>query len=324
MKKYIIVTEANYDVASGHLYECIALSKKMNTLKLPVILAVNKSMPSKWLGLLDDINYIFYDNVLEIAEQLYHTKNARNDEFYIITNLRDVNNRVVKDLRWNEHTTVVCLDEWGNKNIECDIVINNMASDSFWKYSGALQCYCGAKYLILSEKLKDYATKNKVIRRNIDNVVISMGGVDKFNHTKDVLSVIGDNNDIKRIDVVLGGGYRYEDTLTTLCAKDSRVYLHRNIDYIYDLFYEADVAFSAGGNTMYELAAIGTPSIILPTMEHEEKNAIAFLDHGVFDVVKDVNSITLPDYYQRKKSSFQGKEYIDGCGIENVMDIICG
>lgn len=327
--KILIITEANEKVASGHLMESIALYKKLVANNIEALILRNHDMPCLWEKKLESIDNATYSFSLcqgmeEILKHLQH-----NAYDVIVTDLREIQNEQLLRIKQVFQGKIICLDEWGNRFLDCHVIVNNMADRSFWNYKdSSARIYAGMQYLILNSALKNYHEKKKVISQEIRNVVITMGGVDSNNSTKKIYDTIKEIDSIKTIHIVLGGGYRNEEKIRQSVETDLRCVVHKDIDYLFELIYDADVAFCAGGNTMYEIACIGTPAIVVPTMPHEEINGRAFQRTGfghvfVRDDMKEILSFMLNfDQKMRAQMSSCGKKLIDGNGVERVLQII--
>ena len=327
--KILIITEANQNVASGHLLESIALYSKAVQEKNIVKLAVNSNLREEWKTYINNLDTVTYGNDLDNGIIIIREYLKRESFDVIVTDVRQLLESHVLQLRKNYSGLLICLDEWGNRKLSCDIIINNMMNEYFWNYNGSrAKIYCGPQYLMLKSSLKKYHDKDKKISKTINKILISMGGVDIYNHTLRILQTIINNYRLKRIDVVLGGGYTYEQEIVSCFANDKRVKIHKNIDYMFELFLEDDIAFTAGGNTLYEMAAVGIPCIVLPTMKHEELNGMAFAEKGYGVVIKDgelnrlEETIEFLNYETRVKMSETGKKLIDGQGVDRVWNIV--
>lgn len=327
--KILIITEANQEVASGHLIESVALAYKAIQEKHCVMIALNSNLREEWKTYINNLEVITYGNDLDAGILVIKEYIKKYKFDIIVTDVRQLIESQVSELRLYHTGLIICLDEWGNRKISCDIIINNMMSDYFWNYdaSGA-KIYCGPEYLMLKSSLQLYHNKEKMISKSVNKVLISMGGVDINNHTLKILKSIMYNSHINVIDVVLGGGYMYEKDIISDFSNDKRIKIHKNIDYIYELFLKDDIAFTAGGNTLYEMAAVGIPCIVVPTMKHEEINGMAFEEKGYGMVVREKELYRLEekmkmfDYDNRVIMSKNGKKLIDGKGLERVWNII--
>ena len=96
---------------------------------------------------------------------------------------------------------------------------------------------------------------------------------------------------------------------------------------------ESDVAISAGGQTLYELARVGVPTIGICVAENQLGNLkgwgkAGFLEYAGWykksDLMKELKRSLeyLEDASVRKSKSKAGKEFIDGKGGFRVIDEI--
>lgn len=79
------------------------------------------------------------------------------------------------------------------------------------------------------------------------------------------------------LDVVVGMNATFDDD----ACRTSRVTLHDNPSRMASLMSAADLAVSAAGTTVYELIAVGTPSIVFPLVDNQRHNAREFAQAGL-------------------------------------------
>lgn len=330
-KKILIVTEANERIASGHLFECIVCADYFQSHGLYTDLMVNKDMPFQ-LGQRIPNGYLTYQR--NIQEEPDYLISCINRDLYqtVIFNLREINNGFLKNIKKKTNSCLICIDEFGNRRLDADIIINPMIDENYWNYDTDAKLYCGEQYLVLPLDLQEYHQKKKNIKKNIDTITISMGGVDCGNTTMKLAEwlpqIAGDIN----MNVVLGGGYLHRDMLETVIAGNDKVHIYQNISYLSRLFFESDLAICAGGNTLHELAVIGTPAIVVPSMPHEVKNGEAYQRKGfslcgnnsfLFEKaeLKELYE-TIKEEIVRRKMSYRGKMIADGKGFRRIYDIV--
>ena len=99
------------------------------------------------------------------------------------------------------------------------------------------------------------------------------------------------------------------------------------------LMHEADIGISSGGLTMYEMAATGTPNIVLSQVPHELDNARLMEDEGIIEnlgmgsealdswITNTVERLA-GDTARRCAMSESGKKHVDAKGIERVLTLI--
>ena len=330
-----ILTEADEQIASGHLLECIDLAKDMMQAGIAVSFFVNADCPAAFQTRIP-FAYQMYERNADGTLMMPQDAGVRPDVF--VFNFRAVTNRVLDSFRGGG--TLVCIDEWGHRALDCDIIINPMVDPYYWHYDTNAKVYGGAEYLALSEKLQDYRQQEKLIREHIERICITMGGVDLHGTTVKLVRWLPDiqetlHGTIQHVDVVLGGGFAHDAALQeAIVASDCKdiLHLHRNIPILYDLLMQADLAFCAGGNTLHELATLGVPAIVIPTMPHEWRNGKAFERKVCCMGLPLATEVTKDDTLKavktcmpistRQKMNDAGRTQFDGMGRKRILEVI--
>lgn len=325
----LIITEANQKVASGHLFESIVCYNELVKWIPGVFLMVNSDMPRQFKEKLPGGFYEYTSNIQEEADYLIQFI-IDNNIGIIVFNLRDIENQFILKLKSNLPVYIICIDEFGHKTLNVDVIINPMIDASYWKYDSSADLYCGAEYLVLPPNITKYHEMDIKISDDIHVVTVSMGGVDAPGTTLkmvDWLPAIW--NDVQ-LNLVIGGGFPYKNELNKIDNKHIMVY--QNIDYIYDLFIKSDLVICAGGNTLHELAVIGVPTLVIPSMPHELRNGQAFQKKGFSICCNLASKITRNDFIDslekiksvevRRQMSQNAKKMADGCGYERVCSIV--
>ena len=331
-KKVLLITEANDFVASGHLFECAELAKLLRKAGIHVDIAVNDDANDSFKQRLDG-PYLEYHKNVEI-DHVFFVNQLQSERYSIlVTNLREVHDEWISWIRKVCNAVIICIDEWGHRFLGCDVIINPMIDPYFWEYKGSkAKLYTGQAYLILPEKIAEYHKREKNISKKITRVCVSMGGVDKYGSTVKIVKwILGQHQEVQH-DVILGGGFKYQENLDSIIKGNSNINMMQNIKNIYDYFEKADLAFCAGGNTLHELACIGTPAIVVPTMPHEFNNGKKFEEWGFGIVLSQADNISNDEFTKawnliseenkRRDMMLAGKKICTGTGGELIMNLI--
>lgn len=333
MDTIFIVTEANEIVATGHLMESIVCANTLSEAGYEVSFWVNNNADQ---SLKKRIPCQFQE-YLESIEKDYNrlTKSvSRINPKAIIFNLREITerflNRIQTDIEQN--TKIVCIDEFGHRNLSADIIINPMIAPYYWEYGDSkAQSFCGAQYLVLPEKLEELHQKEKKVNQEIHRIVVSMGGADPKNYTLDLVECMPQRFPDAAIEIIVGGGNRNRKEIEKRAVRYKNLVIRENISNLPDLIYGADLLVCAGGNTLHESACIGTPAIVVPSMPHEERTAKCFEEKGfglAVDIKNDWKKSVLAlcdkieDYALRSQMCVKGKKISDGCGRKRILEII--
>lgn len=330
-EKIVVLTEADEKVASGHLKECGVLTEELQRVGYGAMLWVNEDIPEGFLKGIS-VDYFKYRRPIEagIADVISYIKQETVP--LLIINLRNVDNELILEIKKECDIWILCIDEFGHRRLDCDIIVNPMIDKSFGQYEGRYKrMFLGNKYLVLPTKYHEWNQKEKKINDKIEEITISMGGVDINNTTGKIVNWLQEQKlGMIKINVVLGGGYPYFNELQSV-IKSSNFSIFQNINYLDKLFFNSDIAFCAGGNTLHELACIGTLAIVIPTMPHEFRNGKAFEHNGFgrcyrnfeeFEINVGEHFFVFFDKETRYLHMKAGKACADGAGYQRVIALI--
>lgn len=329
--KIAIVTEADEYVASGHLKECIVLAEELKKREYEFSFWVNEDILEGFLKGVPK-GYQKYQRPVEIGIETIISFIKRERVQLLIFNLRSIENNLILKVRHSCNVKILCIDEFGHRRLDCDIIVNPMINDIYWQYEGEYRYkFAGNQYLILPQKYFGWYQKKKEIRMDIKKICISMGGVDRNNTTEKLVKWIQSGKfENAEVCIVLGGGYSDREGLEQK-VKGKSFRFFQNISFLDEIFAESDLAFCAGGNTLHELACIGTPAIVIPSMPHEYQNGKAFEAKGfgicyrTFAEFKQQAGEGLLNCFGQKERFVQsaaGKRCADGKGYLRVLRII--
>ena len=136
--------------------------------------------------------------------------------------------------------------------------------------------FFGQDYFILRDEFFHFPKAKEI--NNVKEVLITFGGVDPNNYTKKVISSIY-NYCIEKniiINVIAGFGYQSFESLSTF----TEINVLKNISNISDYMYSSDLIFTSAGRTIYEIASVGTPAIVLSQNERETTHFFAYEKFG--------------------------------------------
>lgn len=193
------------------------------------------------------------------------------------------------------------------------------------------ELYLGTKYVPLRQEFSDCPKKK--ISLQIEKLLIMSGGTDPYG-VMDKLLVRLNRRQYKRIDVICG---RYNGAYDRLCAKyseESNIQIHCSVTNIERYMKEADLAISAGGTTLYELCACGTPAISFSFADNQLDNVRQFEEDNLIDYAGDARHEDVvfhikryieryeADLELRKDRSVQMKKMVDGKGAIRIAKVL--
>lgn len=192
--------------------------------------------------------------------------------------------------------------------------------------------YWGPEYAILREQFRG---REKVVRDDARTVLLSFGGSDPQGLTLKVAEALQDLDPALDLVAVLGPAFSFRRELVELEPTLRRRV--RVIDdahgHISELMLEADVMVGSGGMSVYEIAALGTPGVILGQNAREDKRMREFAQQGTVDYLglgTDVepgaiaNAVKklLGDPERRRQMSMRGRTMVDGLGATRAAEVV--
>lgn len=172
--------------------------------------------------------------------------------------------------------TVINFEDLGEGALEADLVVNAIYPER----EALPNHHFGPAFFCLPSEFA--LTPPRELAPAVRSVLVTFGGVDPANLTRRVLEAIDDECARRgiRIDVVAGIGYRAFDTL----ARFTAVNVERAVVDMADRIRGADLAFTSAGRTVFEIASLGTPTIVLAQNSRELTHSFASEEHGFMNL----------------------------------------
>lgn len=326
--KILILTEGGKRIGFGHIARSGALCDALEEKGASSILVVNADNSVKVL--LKNRKYIILNWIQERAKLfslLAGADMAIIDSYLAGTDLyKSISEKV---------GTVVCLDD--NKRIRYPrgFVVNGSIYAKKLKYprTGNVKYLLGAEYTPLGRAFWSVPEKN--IRTILESVLITFGGDDLRNITPQVLKLLVAKFPrlIKR--VIVGYGFSDHNRRQIKKAADGKTELiyHPDARRLRDAMLSCDIAVSAAGQTLYELARVGVPTVAVAVAENQLNNAKGWHSAGFISYAgwwdgKDLLSRVigginyLEDKDVRIEKSAIGMKFVDGNGCNRISNFI--
>lgn len=115
------------------------------------------------------------------------------------------------------------------------------------------------------------------------SVLITTGGSDSF-HLAGQLLMEAMKYDVlktKEYYVVSGSLNPHIGELQALAQKHENIHIYCNVTHMAELMARSEIALSAGGSTLYELCAMGVPTIAFSFAENQERLVQTFVKRGI-------------------------------------------
>jgi len=291
MKLYIF-TEGSIDIGFGHITRCIALYRQFEQKGWSPKLIIRGDQTI--LSLVTNVNHSFADWLNPTVLEQYLSKKI--DIAIIDSYLAD---KIVYEKISRSANLTVYLDDNNRFDYPKGIVVNGNIYASLlpYKKKNCQEYLLGTFFTLLRNEFVNVL--EKVIQKNIHNILIMFGGDDNHNMTPKVLNMLNKQYPKLKKVVIIGAGFQHAQEL--LCDQDKNILCVSNpsASHIKELMINADIAISGGGQTLYELARTGTPTIGVVVADNQTNNVRELAKQGIIMNVGEWNDETIIENIMR-------------------------
>ena len=263
-KKILFVVTGNKEVGLGHVYRSLTLANSLLPYEIEFLVDKNSQLAYEKIA---ELNYKVH---IQTEESLVEEIKRINPDI-VINDILDTSAEYILSLK-RDGFIVINFEDLGEGAQYADLVINALYPEKVPRPNH----YFGYRYFIPRDEFMHSPVKK--IEPSVENVLITFGGTDPSNLTLKTLESIYDFCKERGIGikVILGLGYR--DNYIFQKFKD--ISILENVKNMSEHMLEADIVFTSAGRTVYEIACIGTPTIVLAQNERELTHFFATAENG--------------------------------------------
>ena len=332
----LIRVDATKEVALGHLRRCISLACKFKEKGVNVLfLTASDDFAERFLGK-SGFNFISVDSAVNSGNDCdFALKTAeRIDAKIIVIDSYEIDEIYRKRLM-NSGLFVISIDDIADRYIPSHLIINGNLNAENLRYAnaGKVSMCLGIRYLILGPDFWNPGRADDT--DNFDNVLITMGGIDHYDLTSKILSVLDKFDFDFDVTAIIGPYYDNLDSIKMQAGRmKKKVDLVDSPPSLFPYMRKCSMAFSAGGQTLYELAALGRPTIGITVWENQAGNVtelsrmgaiigITYKEGNGFSVMLEKSTRRLIyEKTERQSLSSISSSLVDGKGAERACKAI--
>lgn len=254
------VVNGNRQVGLGHLYRTLALADRFVGHQV-VFFTTNSDDAA--LSLIERERYPVRQTAQPSLEEAIERARAN----LVINDILDTTREYIRGLR-KRGLFVVNFEDLGPGADEAHVVINALYEASDPKATHRF----GHEYECLADRFLLYPPIG--FREPPRTLLLTFGGVDENDLTRRILKLtpkILRASPLERVIAIVGPGYAHATALqeTEKTLEESDVEVHRSVENMPALMRKGDMAVTSNGRTVYELAAMGIPTISIAQNERE-------------------------------------------------------
>ena len=325
-KKILILTEGGKESGLGHITRCVSICNEFHLKGISPIFLVHgdDSVKSSLKGFeYHLVNWIedFYETKVLIQSSLIVLIDSMQISRAEIINISDLNTHTIHIDDEKQYNII-------NNGFILDWTINRADGFSLGNRKTGVTYLVGSEFTPLRPEF--YNSPQYVVKKTMKSMLITFGGSDVRNITPNVLKLLIDKFPNIEKKVVIGSGCKSIESIYKIADENTRITFDAAASDMVQNMHESDLAIASGGQTLYELAMIGTPTISITLVRnaiddnigwnkvgflknigwYSDKNLIENLD-------KEINK--LQDYEQRKKMSKIGQFFMTGNGAKLIV-----
>ena len=276
-KRIVFHVFGSFEIGTGHIFHSLSLAHEITDHEIILVCNEKYELAVKKIASID------YKVIASKDEE--KTILDLNPDM-VINDVLNTEKDFILKLKENG-AIVVNFEDLGSGSSHADVVFNELHETP--QKEGA-HYFWGHRYLTLRDEF-DNAKPNSFANR-VEEVLIMFGGTDQNNLTLKTLKVILDTCQMKKImiSIVCGAGYVYLDKLTDFISKCGydKIELHQAIFHLSEIMERSQIAISSNGRSVYELAEMNIPSVIISHHKRElthnfAKQETGFVNIGVFN-----------------------------------------
>lgn len=311
-KMLAIHTDGGFYIGMGHLMECINLARELKKLDINSIFILKATKESVSLIKNGGFNFKIVPPRLSSLETHYWINNFLDTIGIkvILINFPRARLQLIRFFQ-KKSKKVIAITE-NQKDSYADLVVNVIKEP---------------QYMPINPIFSKFNTSRHQ-RKGISKILISMGATDSQGMIFDILKWTDEVKNPLDIVVIIGVAFKQENRLRKFAdSYTKKISIFKNIscnDMLRNMD-KTDIAITAGGDTMFELASRGVPSIAICPGPRQSQAASVFEQHnavinlGIFKEISKINflralSLLLNDYKKINQISESARKLIDGRG----------
>ncbi len=327
--KIAIRADGGANIGMGHVIRTIALAKEIaKSSDVFYICKVNNCISNEYSVGIDKIRAEGF-HVITISEHNLINEIISIEADCLITDSYDVDenyfNKTAEYFKYTGYIDDLCLHDY---NVNFIINQNINALDLDYNYNTTCKFFLGSKYIMLRDEFRN--TKPKHISEKVEDIMITAGGADSLCFTQTILNCVKETD--YNFHVAIGSSFEKEYIQKILSHESDNVHFYFNAN-MYELMNRCDLAISAAGSTLYELAACGTPTLGIVLADNQLGIAEKMHEMGIINylgwyhridnkrLINKIDELS-KNIEARREISLKAQKLIDGKGVEEIAKYI--
>jgi len=342
MLRVVIRTDASSEIGLGHAMRCLSLAEALCGAGHCVVLA-SAVMPTAVERRYDALGVKAMMLSVEIGSRDDATQTAAlardSKADWLIADGYHFHRAWQTIVRAAGPRLLMLDDEAIRSEWDADVILNpnpGTPSDAYVQSAPRTLVLAGSPYALLRSEFAAWRSWPRPIPLLARNVLVTLGGADPANHTAHLMNALQGATDLT-VRVIIGATNPHLEALRAITRgeseRDSHFSLLMHVEDMPSQMAWADVAISAGGTTLWELAAMRLPALVVQLADNQRNRLKAYVEAGaawslgVADTLQMLQVHRLAtalcdDDTTRLRMSRAASRLVDGGGAERVRGLM--
>jgi len=329
-----IRTDMNQTIATGHIMRCLAIADAARDLGEETTFLLADAQAAE---LLEDRGYAYVVlntpwNQMETELEVIKSIIEKYDIQTLLIDSYQVTEKYLEEL--SKVTRTIYLDDLNAFHYPVDSIIcyaNYYKKFAYEENYSVDKLYLGLQYVPLRKEFQNCSSK--MIKEEVENLLILSGGADTYHIISGLLERL-ESKKYQQIHAICGKYNVDYDELKEKYKDYPNIFIHKAVNDMKRYMEQADLVITAGGSTLYELCAVGTPAISYSFADNQMDNVRQFQEDMVIDYAGDIrydnimdNVMELLKKYAKNKAmrqerSIKMQKMVDGYGARRIVEVL--
>jgi len=276
MIKCVILTEGGRNIGFGHITRCLSLCQAFRFNKIVPLLVINCDKGDRSLIKGKNIKFVDWTKQKKLSAILKEGYEFAIVDSYLATN--SLYQEIARCVKFPAY-----LDDNNRISYPKGTVINGTVNSECFIYEkNRVKSYLlGSRFVPLRKDF--WRGCRRATRKTVKNILVTFGGDDKNCLTPMIVKLLAGYG--AGINVVVGKWAKNRDIVKIRNIAENRIILHTdvNAERMKFLMLQSDICVSAAGQTLYELARTGTPTIAVAVADNQMNNVKGWMQKGFIE-----------------------------------------
>jgi len=229
---------------------------------------------------------------------------------------------------------LMAIDDIGRNNYKADIVVHpGLLGDEPGDAEGRGCVLAGPRFCLIRPEFAQMSADREIVKQK-GSLLVCFGGSDPENLTIRTMDALAHVNMIASVVILVGKGYPSTGVIAGRMANvglDAQ--LHAGSERPWELMAPSSLAVCSVGNTLWELACLKTPAIVITFNDGQHQNArkmeslgacVHFAETARFDPLRLAAAIDdlANDQPRLVDMGARACDLVDGRGVDRIADVL--